>query len=56
MEAFSERIAGPLWQGGGPFIVWAMHFFGVYVLVAVALEGVAWASTPVLLLPMCLRT
>lgn len=27
-----EPSRAPLWQGGGPFFVWALHFFGVYVL------------------------
>lgn len=34
MKALHERVFGPLWQGGAPFIVWALHFFAVYVLVA----------------------
>lgn len=31
-----ERFFRHLLQGGGPFMVWALHFFGAYVLVAAA--------------------
>ncbi|MBA3596943.1 MAG: hypothetical protein H0W40_06145 [Methylibium sp.] len=47
MEAFRKRIAGVLWQGGGPFIVWALHFFGLYVLVAAGCTA-GWAELPLL--------
>lgn len=47
MEAFRERIVGPFWQGGGPFIVWALHFFGLYVLVAAGCTA-GWAEVPLL--------
>jgi len=47
VEAFRERIAGLLWQGGGPFIVWALHFFGLYVLVAAGCTS-GWAEVPLL--------
>lgn len=43
--AFQERIVGPLWQGGGSLIVWALHFFGVYVLVAVGCDA-GWSDAP----------
>ena len=29
-----ERFLRHLLQGGGPLMVWALHFFGAYVLVA----------------------
>lgn len=47
MDAFGERFAGPLWQGGGPFIVWALHFFGLYVLVAAGCTA-GWEEVPLL--------
>ena len=30
----SEQLARHLLQGGGALLVWALHFFGAYVLVA----------------------
>lgn len=30
----SDAFFRGLWQGGGSLIVWALHFFGVYLLVA----------------------
>lgn len=47
MTALQERIVGPLWQGGGPFIVWALHFFALYVLVAAGCTA-GWAEWPLL--------
>lgn len=47
MAAFPERTAGPLWQGSAAFIVWALHFFGLYVLVAVGCTQ-GWADVPLL--------
>ena len=41
----SEHFLRRLLQGGGPLMVWALHFFGAYVLVATGCCS-AFAETP----------
>ncbi len=36
MTAQREHFFRHLLQGGGPLLIWAVHFFGAYVLVAAA--------------------
>jgi hypothetical protein len=47
MQALQEQIVRPVWRGSGPFIVWALHFFGLYVLVAAGCTA-GWAEAPLL--------
>ena len=45
--AFQERIFGPVWQGGGPLVLWALYLFGLYILVAAGCSA-GWHQTPLL--------